>query len=270
MALFDQPTTQHPRQWKDMSRDFKSMFVYHGAMMVLFITGSAFSYKQELSVAGVIIAVLIAISLRHRHESSWHWRRPAAKNILAAGGVIVAIPIFLYVASREFSPLNPQFTPWFLAGLGIGLFQLLSALHLVRASEAEFQADCLEVRETAAPSAPSIPIDPVWKRAVRALYYVAFMAVWLGGMTFFYFYGVTTHHGSPVATVTQTEPINEHGNSIFVTPDEKLRVDRWETVMTVGIPSILASGFIIHFLFGVKLFNNAPTLAEWLARKRSQ
>lgn len=253
-----------------MSRDFKSMFVYHGAMMVLFISGGAFSFKQELSVASAILAVLVAISLRHRHESGWHWRRPTTKNILMAAGVIVLMPIFLYVASRDFSPLNPQFTPWFLAGLGIGLFQLLSALQLVRASEAEFQADCLEIRDTDAPNTLSIAIDPVWKRAVRALYYITFMAVWFGGMTFFYFNGVATHSGSPVATSTHTELIVEHGSSIFVTRDEKLRVRRWETMMTIGIPSILASGFIIHFLLGIKLFSNAPTLAEWRARRQSQ
>jgi hypothetical protein len=270
MALFDQPKTQHPRQWKDMSRDFKSMFVYHSTMVVLFITGGAFSLKQEISVACVIVAVLVAISLRHRHDSGWHWRRPTAKNFLMVAGVIVFTPTFLYVASRLFSPLNPQFAPWFLAGGGIGLFQLLSVLQLVRTSEAEFHADCLEVRDTAAPSTSSIAIDPVWKRAVRAFYYVVFMTVWLGGMTFFYVYGVATHRGSPVPTATQTELIVEHGSSIFVTREEKLRVDRWEMVMTVGIPSILASGFIIHFLLGIKLFNNAPTLAEWRARRQSQ
>jgi hypothetical protein len=36
-----------------------------------------------------------------------------------------------------------------------------------------------------------------------------------------------------------------------------------ETMMFTGIPAILVSGFALHFLVGVKLFPNTPTLAEW-------
>jgi hypothetical protein len=48
MALFDQPKGgDYPKQWRDMSLEFKLMFVCHGCMMVLFITGGAFSSRQD-------------------------------------------------------------------------------------------------------------------------------------------------------------------------------------------------------------------------------
>jgi len=50
MSIFGSPQAgDFPRQWKDMSLDFKLMFVFHGCMMILFIIGSAFSVRQELA-----------------------------------------------------------------------------------------------------------------------------------------------------------------------------------------------------------------------------
>jgi hypothetical protein len=34
-------------------------------------------------------------------------------------------------------------------------------------------------------------------------------------------------------------------------------------MMFTGIPTVLVGGFALHFLVGVKLWPNTPTLAEW-------
>jgi hypothetical protein len=35
----------------------------------------------------------------------------------------------------------------------------------------------------------------------------------------------------------------------------------------IGVPSVIAAGAILHFLMGVKLSPNAPTLEEYWNRK---
>jgi hypothetical protein len=67
----------------------------------------------------------------------------------------------------------------------------------------------------------------------------------------------------------QTEPLDNNGKTVFVTPSEKQRVDLLKMVFRVGTPSILLGAVVLHFLVGVKLFSETPTLREYLDRKRS-
>ena len=96
MALFDPPKDgDYPKQWKDMSLELKLMFVYHGCMMVLFITGGVFSLRQEFVFTGVLLFVLVSTSIKHRRSTSWQWQGVKPKNLLmAAGGVACsALPL---------------------------------------------------------------------------------------------------------------------------------------------------------------------------------
>jgi hypothetical protein len=157
MGWFDEPTKRRATSWKEMSVEFRMMFVYQGCMMALFITGGALTVKLELLVAIALIAVGAAVSLRRRSEKKWHWRSPGAKGAAIATGTTLLMAFFLYSATPMFSPARPQFLPWYLAGFGIGAM--------------------------------------------------------------------------------------------------------------AGIPSLFVLGFVIHFLLGVKLLDNAPTLRELLARR---
>ena len=47
-SMFDPPTQHYPKKWKEMSLDFKLMFVYHVSMMLLFIAGGSLSIQQEI------------------------------------------------------------------------------------------------------------------------------------------------------------------------------------------------------------------------------
>ena len=256
-----------------MSTEFRMMFVYHGCMMVLFMTGGALTVKLELAIASLLIAIGAAVSLRRRRDRNWHWRSPGAKGAAIATGTVVLMVFFLYSATPMFSPTRPQFLPWYLAGFGIGLFNVLSALNLVKSSEAEFEAECGE----APPPNPSasgetrLTSPPArWKRAVRGAFTLYFFAVWITGVSFFYFDGKTFSGGSPTPTATQTEPMSQHGKTVYVSRAEKRRDDLLQTAMMVGIPSIFALGFVFHFLLGVKLVDNAPTLQELLARRSGE
>jgi hypothetical protein len=225
MALFDPSKAgDHTKQWKDLSLDFKLMFVYHGCMMVLFVTGGAFSSRQELILTGVLLSMLTALSVRHRRSAGWRWQGVKTKNVLMAAAGIVLIGVFLYAATPLFPPSNPRFLPWFLAGFGIGAFNVMRALRLVYASEVEFLADCHEPGDQIeqATSTKSIePTEPRWHRAAKSTYGVLFFIVWLGFVGSFYYSGITFRDGSPVPTPTQTEPITEHGKTVYITHDQK-------------------------------------------------
>jgi hypothetical protein len=225
--------------------------------------------RQELAVAGLVAAVLVTISLRNRQEKHWHWPGVKVKDVLAAAGGLVLAACFDYAASPLGPPSDPRYLPWHLMGLGIAVFGVLLALRVVHFSKVDFLKDCegIGVPE-AEPVAAAEPVsekpeDPVWKRSARAGYYVIFLVVWLAGTASFYEFGTAFRDGSPHPTPTKTEPLNNHGETRYIPHSEKALVDFLESAMAIGIPSVLLLGCLLHFVAGVKLFANAPTLAEW-------
>jgi hypothetical protein len=271
MALFGPPKAgDYPKQWKDMSLEFKLMFVYHGCMMVLFITGGALTLRQEFEFTVVLVFVLATLSIRHRRSAGWRWQALETKNLLMAVGGIALMGVFLYAATPLFPPSNPRFLPWYLAGFGIGTFNVLQALRLVHPSEAAFLADCHEPDSQTVQATPSEPTEPQWRRVVRATYRLLFFLVWLGFLAFFYYSGAAFRDGSPVPTPTQTDAVTQHGKTVYITHAQKILCDRLESSAFVGIPLVLVGGFVLHFLMGVKLFPNTPTLRELLAKRSSE
>jgi hypothetical protein len=256
-----------------MSAELRLMFVYHGCMMVLFMTGGALNVNLELAIATILIAVGAAFSLRRRREKNWHWHSPGPKGIAIAAGIVILIAFFLCSATPGFSPAKPQFLPWYLAGFGIGLFGVLSALNLVKSSEAEFEAECGEPPPPSPiASGQSRPVaSPArWKQVLRGAFTVYFLAVWVTGVGFFYLDGKAFSGGASAPTTFQTEPMTQHGKTVYASRAEKRRDDLLQTAMIVGIPSIFVLGFVIHFLIGVKLVDNAPTMRELLARRSDE
>lgn len=269
MALFDAPNVNYPKKWKDYSFDFQLMFVYHGCMMVLFIAGSAFSVKQELLATGLLVVILFSLSLRQRRNMNWRWPGVHAKGLLSAVGILVAAAFFDFAAIPLAPPSDPRFLPWHMAGMGIAAFGLLSALRVVQLSKSDFLKEC-DVTGTAnfqpklvAEEIPSAPTDPLWKRVTRAIYTVFFLLVWIDGVASFYYFGIAFRDGSPRPTPTQTEPLNNHGQIMYIPHSQKVLIDSVQTAMFIGIPSVIAVGLTLHFFAGVKLFPNLPTLEEW-------
>jgi hypothetical protein len=128
MALFNAPRAgDYPKQWKDMSLEFKMMFVYHGCMMFLFMTGGAFSVHQELMLTGVLLLLLTWISLDHRGSTGWRWQGVKPKNLFFAAGGAVLTGALLYSATPLFPPQTQDFYPGIWRGLA--LEPLMSCRH---------------------------------------------------------------------------------------------------------------------------------------------
>src|ERR1700752_3198253 len=136
--MFDLPAKPYPKTWKEMSLDYRLMFIFHICIMILFVIGAKLTLREEILIAASVASVMILISRRHR--KSVHWRRPKirTRDVLFAMGTALGMAFFLYSASPLFPPSNHRFLPWYLAGLGIGSFGILSSLRIVYLSEAEF------------------------------------------------------------------------------------------------------------------------------------
>lgn len=258
-----------------MSLDYRLMFVYHGCMMVLLVAGQGFSVRQESLLTIVLVIILVTISVRHRKVTNWRWPGVRFRDALYVVFGAAAVAFFLFSATPLFSPSDHHFLPWYLAGLGIGTFGILSGLHVVETSEANFLLRCRtidqygrEIEQAPEPPAPKIS-DANWKNLARGVYTVVFVLVWIAGVASFFFFGSSFRRGSPAPTATQTEPLKDHGKTVYVTRSEKERIDSLQLVSWVGIPLVLVSAVVLHFLIGVKLFADAPTLPEyWVARSR--
>ena len=97
-----------------------------------------------------------------------------------------------------------------------------------------------------------------------------FFAVWLEFLVFFYYSGTAFRDGSPAPTPAKSEAVTKHGKTVYVARDQKILWDWLESFAFTGIPSVIVGGFLLHFLVGVKLFPNAPSLREFLAKNRNE
>jgi hypothetical protein len=152
---------------KNMSLDFKLMFVYHISMMVLFGTRVLDNAADQAWFALILFIVLVLISVAHRFREKWKWPGIGILGIplslLGVGFVYAFLAFAAYSMNPDLVFPNfkdiryidliadswsaiitaasvPVFTPWFLAGVGIGVFNLLSSLKLVRVNLVNFFA----------------------------------------------------------------------------------------------------------------------------------
>ncbi len=274
MALFDAPRSNYPVQWKEFSLDNKLGFVYFGCMTAMWVSGDGLSIKQELLAAMFLVAILTTISLRYRHRMNWRWPGVQTKGVLTVVGILVLAGIFEFASAPLFSPSDPRILPWHLAALGGAVFGVLVALRIVQLSKSDFLKQCEAVdsadfhAKASAETIPVVPTDPLWKRVTRGVFYILFVLAWLEFVAFFYFSGVAFRNGSPKPAPTQTDPLSDHGQIVYIQHSQKARIDFLENVASIGMPSVMACGFILHFLLGVSLFPGMPTLQE--RRKQKQ
>lgn len=274
--MMNSPRQSYPKTWKEMSLDFKLMYVYHGSMMVMFMVGTGLTIQQEIVAAVFLAGVLSSISIRHRRQTNWRWPGVRIGDVVNAIGAVVFLAFFFFAATPLFPPSAPRALPWYLAGLGIGTFTVLSFLKVVHSSETAFLLHCRVVDQNGQEIAlvselpeAQLPADPRWKKLVRGIFSTVFILVWIGGVLSFYYFGESFKNGSPVQTTSHTEPLNNHGKIVFVTPAEKQRIDRLQTVSFVGIALVVAGTVFLHFVADVKLFPNTPTLADYWKKKSS-
>ncbi|WP_036801695.1 hypothetical protein [Photobacterium marinum] len=154
---------------EDMSLDFGLMFVYHIAMMILFALRPISNPIHQVYLALVLLVVLVLISSFHKLKCNWSWPGLAFSNVsslivnLISTYIFFAFVSYTITSAGDFYEIslenidvliieswnvilqaasNPVFTPWFLAGAGIGFMNSLVSLKIVTLKKSEFEAQC--------------------------------------------------------------------------------------------------------------------------------
>lgn len=154
---------------KDMSLDFKLMFVYHISMMVLFASTFIRNPIHQVYFAAVLATVLVAISITHKYKSNWSWPGFKLSGLLSALFNLVFIYVFLVFSANLLgfsahgfpqniesvkvilaeapdaillAASNPKLTPWYLGAFGIGIMNILISLRLATLKKDDFEAQC--------------------------------------------------------------------------------------------------------------------------------
>jgi hypothetical protein len=131
-AMFDAMHQDYPKSWREMSFEFKLMFLYHGIMLVLVIVGGrVLSVAVEIAIATTYLVVGTVLAINHRRTTPWVWLGVSALQVGAAVMTIILGGVFAAAAIPLLSPADPSNLPWYLAILGIVIFSTLNALKLV-------------------------------------------------------------------------------------------------------------------------------------------
>lgn len=159
---------------KNMSFDFKLMFVFHIAMMILFGARPFDNAKDQILLAIGLGCVLVVVSVIHKVKFKWSWPGLTLMSIPGTILNIVFLYIFFAVASYSMHPSIPVpeiklssiaqligeswpvilqaisipvFTPWYLAGIGIVAFNILESLKITTSKKTEFESQCRDVNK---------------------------------------------------------------------------------------------------------------------------
>ncbi|HTA29514.1 MAG TPA: hypothetical protein VK731_03475 [Candidatus Cybelea sp.] len=214
--------------------------------------------KGEIGYVSVVASVLVVLSIRNRIRLGWRWPGAKLKDVFGTLVAAAFIIFFFGAILPGHSPFNPAVFPWFAAGANFLVYAVLNGLKVVNDSNAAFLQNCGEHRSLAPPEPPppSRPAQRSWKQILAAVYGIYFLIVWLLGLSFFWRFNLAFSHGSPKPTATQTEKLINHSHTVYITPDEKRMVHLLELSMMCGIPSAMALGVFLHFIVGVKIFDN--------------
>ncbi len=154
---------------QNMSFDFKLFFAYHIAMMILFGARPIEDPFCQAMFALALGGVLFVLSLTNKIKRNWSWPGLSISSIPTTIFNLVFLYLFFAFAAYSMNPKvgvpdfenteltvllqdswavmqhafnQPVFTPWFLAGAGIMVFNILTNLKLVCLKKDEFEAQC--------------------------------------------------------------------------------------------------------------------------------
>lgn len=256
---------EYPKSWKEMSLDLKLFFVSHMCAGVLFMfRGAGIRSQVALALAGY--AVLFLVSLFHRHRKGWQWPGAGLGNYGKALLFGVAGGLLLSTSLVRFMFFDPFRFSFHLCIVNITMFQVLHALNVVEWSAAKFEARCGSgSMQSVAELAEPIALRRTWRDSVRSICSVLFVLVWMIAVAYFIVHQYAMSHGSESPSYPCIEAVRDHGAVVYVTPEEKWRIDILEAGMHYGIPTMLGICLLLEFVFGVSVRGGeAVTVWQWL------
>lgn len=249
-------SNDYPRTWSEMSFEFKGMFAYHLSMMVMMLAGRSLAFIEQIAIAAGIAMIVTVASVVRRLRHKWRWQ--GLTPLRSAGAVLMVVLMAYFVFASAGGALQSQgfalnrpfaLGAWVLGAAGLGLFMVLNILRITHLSEKVFLEEC---GDQALEPTPAPPPEPRWKSITKYVFAAAFLAVWLGAVTFFYINDRTLRSASPVPTVEQTVPMNNKGVTVYVKPAEMRLRDQLQGFMFIGIPAAIATAFFLHFVLRIR------------------
>jgi len=141
------------------------------------------------------------------------------------------------------------------------LFGVLDCLNIVAAAKAVFEEQCGTSAGTLPESKPG-PSEPFWKRTVQGVFSICFLAVGVSGVGAFWVHTHAHRNGTIEPAGDHIVPVILSGETRYITQEEDDLETLLRTIMMIGIPAVMVSAAVIHFIVGVKLFPHMPTLAK--------
>ncbi|PKA10849.1 hypothetical protein CH372_17350 [Leptospira meyeri] len=258
-----------PNQWKDYSLDYKCMFIYHGFMMILFILGDKISINIQFTIVALLLISIILFSIKYRIRIRWKWPGVEVKNTIYAIMIIILGLFFFFSSINSFPPFKSQTFPWYSAGFGIILFQVLNVLNITAYYKDKFE---LKTDKTANfIKFENSPLkenqnDNVNVSFIKYLIYFFSFFLWVTGISYFWLRDRISHNdnseGIAKFIIEITNKFSKFLGITNTSPDVFLK-----SILSYGIILLSISIFIIHFIFGIKIISNVPTIKEYLRKK---
>ncbi|MCW7490976.1 hypothetical protein [Leptospira meyeri] len=267
--MIEENSNSFPNQWKDYSLDYKCILIYHGFMMILFLFGDKISISIQITIVALLLISIIIFSIKYRIRIRWNWPGVEVKNTFYAV-IIITLGLFFFFSSINSYPLfKSQSFPWYAAGFGIILFQVLNVLNITAYSKEKFElkSDKTEnVKKIENSTLIENRNDSVNVSFVKYLIYILSFLLWVTGISYFWLRDrISNNDNSDDFTKFITEITNIFSKLLGIensSPDIFLK-----SILSYGIILLSISIFIIHFIFGIKIISNIPTIKEYLRKK---
>lgn len=267
--MFEPSNEEGSKRRKDVSADLWLAGAFHLAMITLWLSGGYFTIAQELGIALLALATVVALAIAYRLVHNWRWPGIRRRDVINSLGGLSLLGVFLYACSPLFPPSDHRIFPWYLAACGLGLFGVLQQLHLACSSRTEFLAQCrsidLKGRPVGRTPAPArlVEVEPSWKMTAKRAFAILFFLVAACLIGEFYCFGISFRDGSPQPSQVRTEPLENHGQKVYIRPAEKERIELLQDAYIIGMIWLLVGGFTLQFAVGVQIFDNLPTVTPY-------
>jgi hypothetical protein len=230
-------------RWKELSHDFRLFMGFFGVCFVLFAWGEASIWLQS-TLFIIAVGIIVTLSIVHRIRTRWRWPGVQAKGIATAILTLVCGGLLAIAALPLFPPTDPHLFAWYAGVASITMYNVLLRLRIVFSTEAAFLAYCGDGQRPSTEVSAS-ETTSVSRKLSRWFVYAFFFAAWLTFLAFFWQFGMAYKTGTEQPTPERTEPLVNHGKTVYITPAEDKSVSILKTASMIGIPTAILMMFIL-------------------------
>ncbi len=249
------------KEWENFSMDFKLIFVYHGFIMALLLISRIVPVEIQLAFVVLLFLILVYRSVKHRIENRWSWPGLEIKKIPFTVFSASMVLFFFLQNYNSSPPSDPTFFPWYAAGLVMFFYTVMIGLNISTLSRKTFESQC-EGRKVVVKPELQREEGIILEKLIIKIYHLASTSVIIMMIAYAWLSDRSTvedrNSGVTKAIIDSLEFLAGFiGKSIDKGPEKF-----FEGILLYWAPVVIAAGFIIHYILGIKVFGDSPTLKE--------